>query len=183
MLAHRYARALRDAAEAPEALEAAGQVLRAFCEICETDTALRHVLSNPVLDAERRVAVAATALKALEASDLVTRFVELLVRRNRIGLLPEVVRQVDNTAAESLNRVVVDVVTASPLTDALEQRLRTSLEKFTNKTVVMRTTVDPGIIGGLVVYMWGMFFDFSLRTRLDGLRRKLLTDVELTYES
>ena len=80
-----------------------------------------------------------------------------------------------------LNRVEVTVATAMPLTPELEKKLTESLAKFSGKTVRMKNKVDPNIVGGLIVYMWGVFFDFSLRTRLGRLKQKLLSEETLTY--
>ena len=45
----------------------------------------------------------------------------------------------------------------------------------------LKCKVDANIIGGLIVYLWGVFFDFSLRTRLERLKQKLLAEETVTY--
>ena len=75
---------------------------------------------------------------------------------------------------EWMNRVDVTVTTAGPLTPDHERRIAAAMEHFSGKTVQLNCKVDPGIIGGLVVQILGNFIDFSLRTRLERLKEKLL---------
>jgi len=183
LLAHRYAHAVGELVGDPQELEKVADTINAFAELYQTDGAFRYALCNPVLDSRLRTQLADCALQGFDAPPVVTRLVHLLVQRNRADLMPDIARHIENHTAEWLNRAVVDIVTAVPLTDEMTGRIVAALGKLTGKTVIMKTKVDPDIIGGLVVYMWGVFFDFSLRTRLERLREKLLTKVDLTYES
>lgn len=183
LLAQRYADALRKAVATAAELEQAANSLSEFTSFYESDDAFRYALGNPVLPAADRVRLAECVLTAIAAPEALARFIRLLVRRNRTMLLPDIARHVRNHTADWLDQVVVSVVTAETLPEPLEARIRAALEKFSGKHVVMELRVDPNIIAGLVVYMWGVFFDFSLRTRIERLRQKLLTEVDLTHES
>ena len=183
LLAHRYAHALGKAIDGAPALENASGALNEIAALYESDETFRHFLLNPSIDAQMRLRVADHALTGFDAPDTVARLVRLLLERNRIALLPDIARHMEAHTAEWLRRAVVTVVTAAPLTEESGRRIVASLERFSGKTVLMKTKVDPDIIGGLVVYMWGISFDFSLRTRLERLKEKLLTKVDLTYES
>lgn len=181
LLADRYAKALREAIAEPSHLERAAEALNVLSEVYTSETSLRHVLGNSALDMGGRKQILDTAIGAFETPPVVARLLHILVERNRMALLPTIATRFESHIDEWLNRVEVTVVTAIPLQSEVESKLLHSLEKFTGKTVRMNNKVDPNIVGGLIVYMWGVFFDFSLRTRLERLKQKLLAEESLTY--
>jgi len=181
LLADRYAQALRGAIVDPAQLEKAAEVLNTLSALCATDVQFRRAVANPVLDKVVRRQILDTALKPLAASAETALLLHMLLDRNRMSILPTLATRFESHINEWLNRVEVTVVTAVPLTHELLVRMTQSLERFSGKQVQLKCKVDPNIIGGLVVYMWGVFFDFSLRTRLERLREKLLAEETLTY--
>jgi ATP synthase F1 delta subunit len=115
-------------------------------------------------------------MAAGEAPEPVARLAHVLVQRNRIPLLPEIAARFDSHLDEWLNRVEATLVTAIPMTPDLEGRIMKSIERFVGKRVRLKSRIDTNLIGGFVVYTWGVLFDFSLRTRLDRLRNKLFLE-------
>jgi ATP synthase F1 delta subunit len=181
LLADRYAEALREAIAEPAQLEKAAQALNAISAAYTEELSLRNVLGNSALDIAGRKQVLDTVMQAIGTPDTVARLLHTLIDHNRMVLLPTIALRFESHIDEWLNRVEVTVATAVPLTPALETKLTESLSKFSGKTVRMKNKVDPNIVGGLIVYMWGVFFDFSLRTRLGRLKQKLLSEETLTY--
>jgi len=96
-------------------------------------------------------------------------------------LLPAVAAQFDRSIDDWLNTVEVTVVTVVPLGEDLRGRLVKALERLAGKTVRLRNEIDPAIVAGLIVYMWGVYFDFSLRTRLERLKQLLLAEEKTQY--
>lgn len=180
-LADRYAEALRTAIGDTTRLEAAAQGLNVMSAAYQSHHQVRFALANPVLPLGTRRAILGGALKANPVSPEVERLMHMLLEQNRMTLLPTIASRFEVHIDDWLERVEVTVITAVPLTADLEEALVGSLEKFSRKTVRLNTVVDPKIIGGLVVLMWGVFFDFSLRTRLERLKQKLLAEEMLTY--
>lgn len=105
----------------------------------------------------------------------------LLLERNRFGLMTTIVDQYMKQVDIWLDRVEVNVYTATPLNEEMKTKLQESLKNFTNATVRMQCVVDPAIIGGLIVNMQGFSFDFSYRNRLERLKEKLLAEEMLVY--
>jgi len=176
MLADRYARALHDALGEPGQLEAASQALNAISSFYASDTSLRHVLGNSALDMDGRRKILDLLLDGHEAPEAVRRLLHIALAHNRMILVPAIATRFESHIDEWFNRVEVTVVTAVPLTPELEAQLVTSLERFTHKSIRMKNKVNPNIVGGLIVYMFDVFFDFSLRSRLDRMREKLLDE-------
>jgi len=65
-------------------------------------------------------------------------------------------------------------VTAVPLSRREKELIQSRLEKLTGKEILLRDRVDPGIIGGVVVYVNGDVIDGSIRAQLAELRAALL---------
>ena len=181
LLADRYARALRESIAEPAQLEAASDALNVLSVLYTGDAQFRRAVINPVIDKSVRLQVLDAALQALAAPEEVTRLLHTLLDRNRVVVLPALAARFQSHINDWLNRVEVTVVTATPLTPALEAQLIQSMERFSEKAVKLKSKVDPAIIGGLIVYMWGVFFDCSLRTRLEKLKEKLLAEETMTY--
>ncbi|MDQ1256939.1 MAG: F-type H+-transporting ATPase subunit delta [Candidatus Hydrogenedentes bacterium] len=181
MLADRYALALRGALGQTDELEGAAKTLDALGAFYASETSLRNVLGNSALDMDGRRKILDGILDAYEAPETVRRLLHTMLDHNRMALLPAVASRFENHLDEWFNRVEVTVVTATPLTPELESRLVASLERFTHKTVRMKKRVNPNIVGGFIVHMYDVFFDFSLRSRLDRLREKLLAEEVLNY--
>jgi F-type H+-transporting ATPase subunit delta len=180
-LADRYAAALRTAIGDTTRLEAAAQALNVMSAAYQSHQQVRFALANPVLPLDTRRAILDSAMKAYPAPEEVVRLLRMMLEENRMTLLPTIASRFEVHIDDWLERVEVTVITAVPLTDSLEKALVGSLEKFSRKTVRLNAVVDPKIIGGLIVLMWGVFFDFSLRTRLERLKQKLLAEEMLTY--
>ena len=64
-------------------------------------------------------------------------------------------------------------VTAVPMSAALTDKLRGKMEQVTGKKVELKCSVDPSIMGGIVVKVNNEQFDTSLRTRLEELAARL----------
>jgi len=70
--------------------------------------------------------------------------------------------------------VRAEVTSAEELNPATLDRVRRSLEQRTGKKVVIHSTVDPELIGGVVARVGDLVLDGSVRTQLADLRDKLL---------
>jgi F-type H+-transporting ATPase subunit delta len=104
----------------------------------------------------------------------VSRFAVLLVERGRIAFLPMISRAYQELTDLQLGRVRAVVSSARPLDVVTEAEIQRALERRTGKKVLMKTEVDPSLIGGVVARVGGLVLDGSLRTRLDQLGSRLL---------
>lgn len=180
-LAERYAAALRIAIGDPARLEAAAEALHVLSAVYLRDAELRYALANPVVPGETRGRILDAAVAAQQAPPEVGRLLHTLLAHNRMAMLPFVAGRFEQHIDEWLNRVEVTVVTALPLTEPLRSQLIGSLGKFAHRSIRLQLKVDPKILGGILVLMWGVFIDFSLRTRLARLRQKLLMEETVTH--
>jgi len=108
------------------------------------------------------------------AHGLLVRLFLLLLRKRRVLHLLDVIREYRALVEEEKGIAAAKVVTAVRLEEDLSARLTEELERITEKKVRMRPTVDPRIIGGLIILLEGKIYDRIVRNELDRLREDLL---------
>jgi ATP synthase F1 delta subunit len=181
LLIERYARALGESLAGPEELRRATETLSRLAQFYARTPGFRNALENPGHAIAERRRILDLALDSGQALQPLRNFMHALLERNRMPLLPAIATQFDHSIDDWLNTVEVTVVTVTPLTEDLRGRLLKPLERLAGKTVRLRNEIDPSIVAGLVVYMWGVYFDFSMRTRLEGIKQLLLAEEKTQY--
>src|SRR5262249_54396325 len=104
------------------------------------------------------------------------KFLRVLNRHGRLGLLPSIYREARLDWERRHNRRAVMVRTAQPLDDSQQDALRARLETLLGATPVLQVEVDPSLIGGLIVQAGDEVFDVSIRNQLETLRRRLIEE-------
>lgn len=135
---------------------------------------LFRVLSSPVFGAEERRAVLGEVAGKAKTSDLLVRFMSLLIDRDRMVGFPDIVRHVTADLDARAGRIRVAVRSAAELDDGMKAELTAAFEKSTGKTVLLETEIDPDLLGGLVARIGSKVYDASLRTRLHDLKHRLI---------
>ncbi len=172
-VARRYAQALMDIAEEQQAVEEVAADLDSVDAALRASRALRLLLTSPVVREGKKNAV----FQELWGSRLhrcTMAFLLLLIRKQREGVLPEVIGEFAALRDQKLGVVGAEVRTAVPVSTAQEKELGARLSRSTGKTVRIRTTVDPSVRGGLVVRIGDTVVDASVRRQLERLRERFL---------
>ena len=100
-------------------------------------------------------------------------FLQVLLDRGRITEFPEVARAFQERVARAEDRIEVEAVTAVPLPDDLRARIVKRIEEKTGSAVSLTESVDPEIVGGLVLRVAGVVVDGSVRHGIDELREAM----------
>ena len=169
-IARRYAQAYFDLAEEADAIDAWGRELSRVAEAL-SDPDVARALANPRLRPPQRAALAASLLEGTrkEAGNLV----RLLLERNRIAVLPQVVAHYQRLADRASGVTRAEVITAVALDEATAARIKRTLSDRIGGAVETTVAQDPDILGGLVVRIGDRVIDGSVRTRLQQLRTAL----------
>ena len=175
LIAERYAKALLRSIEDDASLDAVGEALFDLGQLIQNEHDVHNVLTNPALDVSKREAVLSDLTREAGVPDCVARLSNVLLHRGRIVLLADVAEIFHAQADERLNRVTAHVRTAAPMQDAQRERLAAVLERFAQKSVRMDCQVDPKMLGGVIARMGSVVMDGRVRTRLERLRKTLLT--------
>jgi len=134
---------------------------------------LRALLENP--EADSRLKGDVLARVAQGADELVVNFARLLAEKGRAGELSQVVAELDALVAAEERVLEVELTTAQELSDDFFETVVSRIEQASGRTVQASRTVDPDLIGGLVLQAGSMRVDASVRGRLERLRHDLTT--------
>jgi F-type H+-transporting ATPase subunit delta len=107
-------------------------------------------------------------------SAVVLRFLRVLNRHGRLGLLSPLAREARQLWDRRHKRIPVYVRTAVPLEPAQEAALREKVGRMIAATPMMQITTDPSLIGGLIVQVGDQVCDASVQNRLEQLRQRLI---------
>ena len=169
----RYASALFELASEAGNVTAVESDLEKLAAALTESAELRALIRNPEVSREALGRVLAGLASALKLDKLTANFLGVLAENRRVGQLPAVIRSFQAIAAAQRGEVTADVATAHPLTadqlGALEQKLRAR----EGRTVKVRTSVDPELLGGIVVTIGSQRLDNSIRTRLNSLAQAM----------
>ena len=170
-----YARALYEAAKERDRVAQVREELGDFVEAQRAVPELRELLRNPQLDQR----VKTTALEELLGGEeeLVRNFLLLLAEKNRAGEIEEIAREFERLAAAEEGILDVELTTAVELSDREAQDVIKQIEKASGRKVEATRSVDPDLIGGLVLQAGSMRLDASVRGRLERLRQGLTQGV------
>ena len=177
----RYAQALLDALDAPEAWEEASRALNELSACVVQIEELRNILNNPMLDLEGRGKILDGLFEMQQTPESVRRLLRTLLAGKRMPLLPDIAAYFERLVDDKFNRVEAVVTTAVPPTPELDAKLESAISRYTGKSIRMNNEVVPEILGGLIVSIRGRLFDFSLRSRLERLRARLLEEGALEH--
>jgi F-type H+-transporting ATPase subunit delta len=171
-VAHRmYARALYAAAKDANRLDAVREELGDFVEAQRQVPELRELLRNPQLDQRVKASVFEELLGGED--QLVRNFLLLLAEKNRAGDVDEIAREFERLVAQDKGILDVQVTTAVELSDEEAREVIAEIEKSSGRKVEATHSVDPDLIGGIVLQVGSLRLDASVRGRLNRLRREL----------
>ncbi|WP_414712353.1 F0F1 ATP synthase subunit delta [Sphingomonas sp.] len=168
-LSGRYATALFDLARDAKSIDAVEASLATVRQALAESADFRALTSSPVVgrnDAAKGVAAVA-ALLELDATT--TSFLGVLAENRRLGQLPAIIRAFRSLAARHRGETTAEVASAHPLTDDQVAALKQQLRRHVGRDVIVDLSVDPSLLGGLVVKIGSQMIDSSIKTRLNSL--------------
>jgi len=150
-----------------------GEELSDLAQALEDVPELTALLQNPEIEPHMKADVLDKVLGG--ADELVRNFVRLVVEKGRGGEIREIAAEFETLLAADEGVLDVELTTAHELSDADFDRIRTDIEQKSGRKVQASRTVDPDLIGGIVLQAGSMRLDASVRGRLERLRQQLAT--------
>jgi F-type H+-transporting ATPase subunit delta len=168
-----YANALFEAARDQGKLETVREQLQQVVEAEAQVPELRELLRNPQLDPRARAAAIEDVLG--DAEELLRNFLLVLADKGRTGQLEDIARELERLIARHEGVVHAELTTAVELSDEEARKLLDQIEQSSGRKVEATRSVDPDLIGGIVLQVGSHRLDASVRGRLERLRRQLAT--------
>jgi F-type H+-transporting ATPase subunit delta len=172
-LARRYARALFDIGKEE------GQVRRSLSEVedfsgaLESSAELREAMESAYISRQVKQTALVSLLSSTDYLESTKSFLSLLVEKGRMNVLPAILDELRRMTEEyeGIERVVVTVPIA--LSASQKDLLRAVLEKRTGKKILLDESIDPEILGGMIVRMGSTVYDGSVSTQIQQIRQNL----------
>nr|WP_304655804.1 F0F1 ATP synthase subunit delta [Neorhizobium galegae] len=172
-VAERYASSLFELSLEAGSIDKVGADLDRFQALLDESEDLRRLVASPVFSAEEQQKAVIAVAERAGISGLVANFLKVVAGNRRLFAMPGMIRAFRQIAAEHRGEITAEVTSAHALSEAQENELKSALKGVTGKDVAIAVTIDPSILGGLVVKVGSRQIDTSLRTKLSTLKLAL----------
>jgi F-type H+-transporting ATPase subunit delta len=172
-VAKRYARALFNTAQKTGTVEAVHNDLTLLDTLWRQTPSLPRFLESPLVPAEKKRQLLDQALSG-QLSTATRAFLALLIEKRREEILPAVHEEFVRLADDAAGLIRAQATVALPLEESERAALLAGLQQRTGKRVELQVSVDPAILGGVVVRMKDTVVDGSVRGALERLREQML---------
>lgn len=169
-----YAEALFNAAEkAGQADDVYAELKDLVDHVADQDPQLAAFFQSGTIGRDRRGEVLRKAFDG-RSSALLFNFLMVLNEHERLDLLKPIRAMYRRLRDRRARRVRVQVLSAVPLADDQRRKLEQEVRDALRLEPVLETSIEPDLIGGLIVRAGDWVYDGSVRTRLDTLRKQLI---------
>jgi F-type H+-transporting ATPase subunit delta len=172
IIAQKYSKALLEVAQERQQLEAVLAEVAAFNQVIQS-TDLQDFLVDVAYSDDKKHQV----IESLQnvSSDISKNFLEVLVKNQRMALLPLIIKEVRHQADNLFKISDVDVTSAIVLSDIQLSKLETTIKsKFDLNEVTIKNTVDTSILGGVIINARGKSIDASIKSQLNKIAKSII---------
>ncbi len=161
-----YAQALMSLAKQNNLTEQFGQTFRSLSSLLAESKEFKEFVLNPVVKGEDKKAVLKKVMGD-DANPYLVNFMMLLVDKRRIIFLEPIVEQYLNLLRKLNQTVLAEVTSATELSEAQQANIVEKVKAIAEaRDVELKTTVDPDLIGGVIIKVGSKVIDASLRGQL-----------------
>lgn len=164
-----YAQALIAAAGKAGKVESVVSELGSLVEVLGKLPKLKAMLESPRVGADDKSRIIDKAIGSKASPELV-RFVKVVTARGRADCLAAICQAARAQCDEAAQRVQAQMITAQPVDDGVRRQVAEQMKKLLGKTVEVNASVDPEILGGLIVRVGDTVYDGSLRNQLNQIK-------------
>jgi len=166
-----YARSLFEAADDQGKLDEVREQLGAFTEALDGDRRLQVFFFSPYFSTQEKVDGLRRTVSGAEP--ILLNFLELLLENHRMPALFRIRREYEGLWKERNKRLPVSVTSAVELDEQTVRNIGDRIAEQTGQRIELTSTVEPDILGGIVVQVGNQVLDASIRNRLETLRKQV----------
>ena len=171
-VARRYAQALFELLEQSN-IEATRAALNGLGAAVKDSASLRHVVASPAFGVDEKIAVLGELGSRLGCPPIGKTFLAQLVKKNRVGFLPEIAEAFAKLVDESKGTQPVTVSSAAALSSAEQDRIKTRLRDTLKREVDVTFQVDASHLAGVQIHIGSGVVDSTVRGRLRAMQSLL----------
>lgn len=172
-VAERYASSLFELAREEKSIAKVESDLNSFQSMLDSSPDLRRLINSPVFSAEEQEKAIGAIVAKAGIKGLAGNFLRVAAANRRLFAVPGMIEAFRRIAAEARGETSAEVTSAHTLSAAQQTELKAALKSVAGKDVSLAVTVDPSLLGGMVVKMGSRQIDTSLKTKLNSLKLAL----------
>jgi F-type H+-transporting ATPase subunit delta len=169
-MAGRYATALFELALEQKAIDGVKADLDRFDAMVADSEDLRRLVRSPVFGPEEQKKALAAVLERAGITGIAANFLLLVVQKRRLFAVRDMVKAYRALVSRHKGEIRAQVTVAQKLSDEHLAALKDSLKSAAKQQVDVDVSIDPAMIGGLVVKLGSRMIDSSLRTKLNSIK-------------
>jgi len=170
-IAQVYARSLFEVAEEQDKLDDVREQIGEVADALSESRELQTFFFSPYFSTEEKKQGLEKALDG--ADETVANFLALLIENHRMPALFRIRRELDRMWRDVNQLLPVQITSAIELDEAVATQIGEEIGRQTGRKVELTSTVDPDVLGGIVVRVGNSILDASIRTRLERLRKQV----------
>jgi F-type H+-transporting ATPase subunit delta len=164
-----YARSLFEVASDQDKLDLVREELGAFADALSETRELQVFFFSPYFSTEEKKDGLERTVTGADAA--VMNFLELLIEKHRMPAIFRIRARYEALWEEANRLLPVQIASAVELDERTIKELGDRISEQTGRTVELSSSVEPDILGGIVVRVGNSVLDASIRNRLEQLRR------------
>ena len=170
-IAQVYARSLFEVAQEQDKLDEVRDQIGAVADALSESRELQTFFFSPYFSTEEKKQGLDKALDG--ADETVANFLAVLIENHRMPALLRIRRELDRMWQDVNQLLPVQITSAIELDEAVAKQIGEEIGRQTGRKVELTSTVDPDVLGGIVVRVGNSILDASIRTRLERLRKQV----------
>lgn len=177
----RYAQALYDVAKTKNQVDKYIADLTAIVKVIDGSADFQRVIKHPEITTKEKKKFFINLFKGKIDEDLLT-FLLILIEKDRILFLKEKLTELKKIDMEQKGTIIAHVRTVTPLKDYQRQALVEKLMEKHQKRIELDETIDPDLLGGILIRVGDELVDGSVRSDLEELKISMFSTIEVTAE-
>jgi ATP synthase F1 delta subunit len=170
-IARVYARSLFEVAKEQDKLDVVREQLGEVADALDANRELQVFFFSPYFSTEEKKD---GLRRAIEGADpIVLNLLGLLLENHRMPAIFRLRRAYDRLWEEENKLLPVQITSAVELDEAIVERIGDEIGQQTGRRVDLTSTVDPDVLGGIVLQVGNSILDASIRNRLEQLRKQV----------
>jgi F-type H+-transporting ATPase subunit delta len=166
-----YARSLFEVAQEKSQLDSVRDQIGAFADAVDASRELQTFFFSPYFSTAEKIDGLDRAVTG--ADPIVVNFLKLLIENHRMPVIFRVRRTLDQLWQEENKLLPVQVTSAVALDQATVNQIGDRIAQQTGRKIELSASVEPEILGGIVVRVGNSILDASIRSRLEQLRKQV----------
>ncbi len=141
-------------------------------DVVNTTPHFAGILASELFSSEQKLDLLQRTVLPV-ASPFFANFLKVLAQHDRLALIPQILKEAEAEHERRVGQKQIQVRSAVPLSDEQLGNIKQRLQSSLNLEPVLFPSIDPELIGGLVIQVGDTVYDGSLKTRLKNLRQRL----------